>query len=49
MKGGGINTGSAASAAKDRCVAVADIMKTADWSRETSFTRYYLYRADKEN
>ena len=57
MKGAGIDTsifkalscrGAAASAAKDHGVAVADIMKTADWSRETTFTRYY-YRADKEN
>ena len=55
MKGAGIDTsifkalscrGAAASAAKDHGVAVADIMKTADWSRETTFTRYY-YRADK--
>ena len=57
MKGPGIDTstfnahscrGAAASAAKDHGVAVADIMKTADWSRETTFTHYY-YRADKEN
>ena len=57
MKGAGIDTsifkahscrGAAASAAKDHGIAVADIMKTADWSRETTFTRYY-YRADKEN
>ena len=40
--------GAAVSAAKDHGVAVADIMKTADWSREITFTRYY-YRADKEN
>ena len=57
MKEAGIDTsifkahscrGAAVSAAKDHGVAVADIMKTADWSREITFTRYY-YRADKEN
>ena len=57
MKEAGIDTsifkahssrGAAVSAAKDHGVAVADIMKTADWSQETTFTRYY-YRADKEN
>ena len=56
MKGAGIVTSifkahscrGAAASAKDHGVAVADIMKTADWSRETTFTRYY-YRADKEN
>ena len=46
MKGAGIDTsifkahscrGAAASAAKDHGIAVVDIMKTADWSRETTF------------
>ena len=40
--------GAAASAAKNVGVAVTDIMKTADWSRETTFTHYY-YRSNKEN
>ena len=41
--------GAAASAAIDQGVTVADIVKTADWSRETTFTNYYYgVGADKE-
>ena len=42
MKEAGIDVrGAAESATKDQDVTVADILKTGDWSQETTFTRYY--------
>ena len=41
MKEAGIDLkGAAESATKDQDVTVADILKSGDWSRETTFTRY---------
>ena len=34
----------AASAARLEGVSTSDILKVADWSRETTFTRFYYYR-----
>ena len=33
--------GAAESATKDQDVTMTDILKTGDWSQETTFTRYY--------
>ena len=40
--------GAATSTARQAGVAVKDIMETADWSRESTFTKFY-YRTAKAN